>query len=128
MPEGPSPLVEVAADAFGDALRAVIRYHVQGDRQSGELAYVRDDVASERDDLESYAAALSRDYTFESIERDWHERLHDAGTLRASVRVFDSEAVVRLHDGVGAGYSVHVDPEVLASLTSFVETARAEVE
>lgn len=122
MSDGSSQLVEVARAEFGDALRAVIRYRVEDGVADTSVEYVRDDVASGRN-VEEYADGLSRDHTFESIETDWHERIHDAGDLQASVRVFEREASIRLHDDVGTGYSVHVDPDRLGDLATFLDAA-----
>lgn len=126
MPEGPSRLVDLARETFDGALRAVVRYTVEDGRSRHHVEYLREDVEREREhDLTEYAAALARDHAFESIERDWHERIHAAGALRASVRVFEAEAAIRLHDGVGAGFSVHVDAEALPAVGRFVDAVDA---
>ncbi|MFB6097425.1 MAG: hypothetical protein ABEJ74_08565 [Haloferacaceae archaeon] len=121
MSEGSSPLVEAARDEFGDRLRAVIRYRIEGERPTSDLLFLRDDLAATHDDVDEYAADLSADYTFESIERRWHERIHGAGSFRATVRVFEEEAELRLHAGLGDGYSVHVDPAALAETVAFLD-------
>lgn len=121
MSDGPPPLVEITRDEFGDALRAVISYRLEGDHPAYDLLYLRDDLESKFDDVDEFVGPLSTDYTFESIERMWHEQIHDAGEFRASVRIFDEEAEIRVHNDVGTGFSIHVDPEALSETVGFLD-------
>lgn len=121
MSDGSSPLAETARDEFGEFLRAVICYRIKEETPTYDVLYLRDDLESKFDDVDEFAGALSADYTFESIERLWHERIHDAGEFRASVRVFDEEAEIRVHDDIATGYSIHVDPDALPETVAFLD-------
>lgn len=121
MSDGSSPLADTARDEFGELLRAVIRYRIEEEAPDYDLLYLRDDLESKFNDVDEFVGALSADYTFESIERPWHERIHDAGAFRASVRVFDEEAEIRVHNDIGTGYSVHVDPHALPETVAFLD-------
>ncbi|GGL70397.1 hypothetical protein [Halocalculus aciditolerans] len=111
-------LVEFAADASGENLRAVAVYTDDGEER---WAYRRDDLESQytAGTLAAIAGVL-RDDGHQRTREEW-AFLH--GEQRATVRVFPKTIVVHFRERDG-GLCLLLDTAVAAHLSGFVDACR----
>ncbi|MFC7096743.1 DUF7522 family protein [Halobaculum marinum] len=104
----------------GDALRAVGTY----DGDDYHVRYLRDDVAPALDDDD--LDAIRQGAVFDSLERDYYERLFStAGDFEATVRRFEDALVVEVPTGHGGGVLASVDRHHDGSVSAVIERCRA---
>ncbi|MFC7135442.1 DUF7522 family protein [Halobaculum litoreum] len=104
----------------GDALRAVGSY----DGDTYHVTYLRDDVATALDDDD--LDAIRQGAVFDSLERDYYERLFSvAGAFQATVRRFERAVVVEVPTGTGGGVLVSLDRDHGGSVDAVVDRCRS---
>jgi len=112
-------VVTRARATFGATLRSVLFYSVEGGEATEDVWYVREDTAETREDPEARITAFSRDFPVESVGSS-RTTPRELGDLRASIRLFEEAAVVRIHSYGRSGVVVSVDPESFGDLSGFV--------
>lgn len=112
-------VVTRAQATFGATLRSVLFYAVEDGEPREEVWYVREDTAETREDPENRITAFSRDFPVESVGGG-RMTPRELGDLRASLRLFEEAAVVRIHSYGRSGVVVSVDPENFGDLSEFV--------
>lgn len=112
-------VVTRARATFGATLRSVLFYRVEAGEATEAVWYVREDTAETREDPESRITAFSRDFPVESVGGG-RMTTRELGDLRASLRLFEEAAVVRIHSYDRSGVVVSVDPESFGDLSGFV--------
>jgi hypothetical protein len=112
-------VVTRARATFGATLRSVLFYAVEDGEPREEVWYVREDTAETREDPENRITAFSRDFPVESVGGG-RMNPRELGDLRASLRLFEEAAVVRIHSYGRSGVVVSVDPESVRDLSGFV--------
>ncbi|MFC7070856.1 DUF7522 family protein [Halobaculum lipolyticum] len=104
----------------GDALRAVGTY----DGDDYHVRYLRDDVAPALDDDD--LDAIRQGAVFDSLERDYYERLFaTAGTFEATVRRFEHAVVVEVPTCHGGGVLASIDRAHDGCVDAVVDRCRA---
>jgi hypothetical protein len=112
-------VVPRARATFGATLRSVLFYSVESGEPTEDVWYVREDTAETREDPENRITAFSRGFPVESVGGG-RMNPRELGDLRASLRLFEEAAVVRIHSYGRSGVVVSVDPESFGDLSGFV--------
>lgn len=121
--DGLHEVLEYATERFGEKLRAV------GYATEHEITYtfMRDDVSELYDDL-----AFSRirdELVLSTLEQRHHEGLYDAGSLKATVRIFEKAVMVVFDDLVEDGAVIlSFDTDAECSFVEFIGTCRSHLE